>query len=83
MREKMPSKKSPSTKWAPGEMSKEVISTVHFAKMPGFSHDMLLKDAQASYSSPRETLLAQKLLQKTVGVGSSMMSFSWNMSITT
>lgn len=57
---------------------------MHFAKMPGFSHDMLLKDVQASYSSPKETLLAQKLLRKPVGEDPSpMMSFSWNMSITT
>lgn len=57
---------------------------MHFAKMPGFSHDMLLKDVQLSCSSPRETLSAGKLLQKAVGADSSpAMSFSCNMNITT
>lgn len=50
-----------------GNKQKSNKRFMHFAKMPGFSHDMLLKYVQVSYSSSRETLFSSEATAKNSG----------------
>lgn len=72
----MPAKQPPSTKSAPREISKEEISSTSCTLQRGLDFLMTCskKVCKSLIALPRETPLAQNLLQKAVGVGPSPMA---------